>query len=246
MKATILAAALLLATAASLHAADRKPFSSAKETDARLHADGKGWGLDKAKVVDPARPRVILMGDSILSGYHKHVLKALEGRAYVDVWIHPYCQSDHLNRILAEVLDEGPYDVVHFNMGLHGWQPGRIKEGTFEPLTRAFVEVIRTKLPKARIIWASSTPVLKGGATKALDPEINATIVEHNRMAAGVMNELKVPINDFHALLVGRLELARGGRDKFHWNAPAYKILAETAVDSIRKALPDQPPARKQ
>ena len=43
--------------------------------------------------------------------------------------------------------------------GLHGWQKGRIKDGTFEPLTRAYVEVIRDKLPKAKIIWASSTAV---------------------------------------------------------------------------------------
>jgi hypothetical protein len=181
------------------------------------------------------------MGDSILSGYHKEVLKALEGKAYVDVWVHPYCQSEHLNKLLAEVLDQGPYDVVHFNMGLHGWQPGRIKEGTFEPLTKAFVEVIRKKLPAAKIIWASSTPVLKEGDVKALDPQINGTILEHNRMAAKVMNEMSVPVNDFYALLADKLEMARGGRDKFHWTAPAYTILADAAAASIRKALPEKP-----
>jgi hypothetical protein len=241
MKSPFLTAALLLAPAAALPAADGKPFSDARESDARLHADGKGWGLDKAKVVDPSLPRVILMGDSILSGYHKEVLKALEDKAYMDVWVHPYCQSERLNTVLAEVLDQGPYDVVHFNMGLHGWQAGRIKEGTFEPLTRAFVEVIRKKLPRAKVIWASSTPVMKEGDVKALDPEINGTILEHNRMAAKVMKELDVPVNDFYSMLVDKLELARGGRDKFHWTAPAYKILADAAAGSILKALPAKP-----
>ena len=51
--------------------------------------------------------------------------------------------------LFAEVLANGPYDVVHFNMGLHGWQEGRIKPGTFEPLTKAYVEVLKTKLPNA-------------------------------------------------------------------------------------------------
>jgi len=240
MKSLFVTATLLLAPTALLQAAESKPFSNAQDSDSRLHADGKGWGLDKAKIVDPSLPRVILMGDSILSGYHKDVLKALEGKAYVDVWIHPYCQSEHLNKLLAEVLDQGPYDVVHFNMGLHGWQAGRIKEGAFEPLTRAFVEVIRKKRPAAKVIWASSTPVLKEGETKTLDPEINGTIVEHNRMAAKVMNEMSVPVNDFHSLLADKLEQARGGRDKFHWTAPAYKILADTATASILKALPEQ------
>lgn len=224
-----------------LQAADAQKLSEAKETDPRLHADGKGWRLDKAKITDPARPRVLLIGDSILSGYHKDVLKALEGRAYVDVWVNPYHQSEHYNKLLAEVLEHGPYDVVHFNMGLHGWPVGRIKEGTFEPLTKAFVEVIKAKLPKARIIWASSTPVLMGGESKALDPEINGNILEQNRMAAKVMGEMNVPINDFYSLLVGRLELARGGRDKFHWTPPAYKVLAEAAIASILQALPAKP-----
>jgi len=205
------------------------------ETDARLHADGKGWRLDKAKIVDPQLPRVLLVGDSILNGYLKHVMKSLEGRAYVDAWVNPYNQSEHLNKLLAEVLDQGPYDVVHFNMGLHGWQKGRIKDGTFEPLTKAYVEVIRKKLPNARIIWASSTPVTVKGKPTALEPEINPIIVEHNRMAAKVMSELGVPVNDFYGLLVDKLALARG--DSFHWKPEAYKLPAEAATDAIVRAL---------
>lgn len=61
--------ALLLVPLASLHAADARKFS-AKESDPRLRAEGKGWGLDKAKITDPSRPRVLLIGDSIVGGYH--------------------------------------------------------------------------------------------------------------------------------------------------------------------------------
>lgn len=207
------------------------PRASGEESDARLHADGKGWRLDKAKVVDPHRPRVLLVGDSILNGYLKHALADLEGKAYVDAWVNPYHQSLHVNKLLAEVLENGPYDVVHFNMGLHGWPIGRIKQEEFEPLTRAYVEVIRQALPQARIIWASSTPVTVRGKPTELDPEINPVIVEHNRMAAAVMREMNVPVNDFYGLLADRLELARG--DQFHWNDAAYKLLAEAAVASV-------------
>jgi hypothetical protein len=107
------------------------------ETDPRLHSDGKGWKLNQATTKDPKRPRVLLIGDSILSGYMAHAIKRLDGKAYVDAWVNPYNQSEHLNtKILPEVLAKGPYDVIHFNMGLHGWQEGRIKPGTFEPLTK--------------------------------------------------------------------------------------------------------------
>ncbi len=209
------------------HSALTKPV----EADKRLHADGKGWGLDQAKIVDASRPRVLLIGDSILSGYMKSVTKQLEGKAYVDAWVNPYCQSEHYNKLLAEVLAHGPYDVVHVNIGLHGWPKGRIKEGTFEPLTKAYMEVIRAKMPKAKIIWASSTPVTVKGKPTELDPEINATMIDHNRMAAKVMEELKIPINDFYGLLVNKLALARG--DQFHWKSEAYAILAQCAIDSI-------------
>lgn len=210
--------------------------SFAQETDARLHSDGKGWRLDQAKRTDETRPRVLLVGDSILNGYLKTVTKALEGKAYVDAWVNPYAQSPYLNKLLAEVLAHGPYDVVHFNMGLHGWQAGRIKEGTFEPLTKAYVEVIREKCPKAAIIWASITPVTIKGEPGKLSPEINPIIIDHNARAAKVMAELNVPVNDFYALLAPRLDLARG--DQFHWTPPAYTMLAEAAVKMIEQKLP--------
>jgi len=227
--------ALLLAPLVAIHAADAPKAPTVVETDARLHADGKGWRLDKAKVADPARPRVLLIGDSILNGYLKSATAALEGKAYVDAWVNPYNQALHLNKLLAEVLEHGPYDVVHFNMGLHGWQKGRIKEGTFKPLTQAYVEVIRAKMPKAKIIWASSTPVTAKGKPTELHSEINPIIVDHNRMAAEVMGEMKVPVNDFYGLLISRLPLARG--DQFHWKTEAYQSLSTITVESVLREL---------
>ena len=100
-----------------------------KETDPRLHADGPGWRLQKAAITDPSLPRVLLMGDSILNGYLPGVSKALEGKAFVDAWVTPTSQGDKsLSRQIEEVLAQGPYAVVHFNLGLHGWQKGRIPE----------------------------------------------------------------------------------------------------------------------
>lgn len=235
MKAAPVFFAIVFAFSRLIVAADTTPVK-AVETDPRLQADGKGWRLDRAKIVDENRPRVLLIGDSILNGYLKQVIAGLEGRAYVDAWVNPYNQSEHVNKLLAEVLANGPYDVVHFNMGLHGWQEGRIKPGTFQPLTRAYVAVIREKLPKAKVIWASSTPVTAKDKPADLDPEINPIIIDHNRMAAGVMSEMNVPVNDFYALLIDKRKLARG--DRFHWTAPAYQLLADTVIASVEKALP--------
>ncbi|MCX6902313.1 MAG: hypothetical protein NTW03_02295, partial [Verrucomicrobia bacterium] len=64
MKAIVFLTTLFLSLPAILPAA---------ESDARLHADGKVWRLDQAKITDPRRPRVLLIGDSILNGYLKQV-----------------------------------------------------------------------------------------------------------------------------------------------------------------------------
>ena len=224
----------LMAAAGSVPAADL--VAKGVEKDKRLHADGKGWKLEQAKITDASLPRVLLVGDSILGGYADSATKALDGKANVDVWFNPYYQSETMNKLLGEVLEKGPYDVVHINTGLHGWCPGRIKEGTFEPLTKAMIEVIRTKCPKAKIIWASSTPVTtKKPEPMALNPKINANILEQNRMAAKVMAEMNVPVNDFYALLVDKLELARG--DQFHWKNEAYPILGKVCAESIMREL---------
>jgi hypothetical protein len=204
-----------------------------------LQANGKGWRLDRAKRHDPERPCVLLIGDSILNGYFRSVAKALEGQAYVDVWVNPHWQSEGTNKLLAAVLDQnGPYDLVHFNMGLHGWTEGRIKPGTFEPLTSAYVGILKAKLPDAKLIWASSTPVTAKDDRLEFDAEINPIIVEHNRMAAKVMVAAEVPVNDFYTLLADKRRLAKG--DRFHWTGPAYKLLGEMAAGSILKALSDE------
>lgn len=210
--------------------------SAATESDPRLHADGAGWRLDKATRTDPKRPRVLLMGDSILNGYLAGTVKALDGQAYVDAWVNPLAQSSYrLHEMLAEVLANGPYDIVHVNMGLHGWQKGRIPDGQFEPLTRKLVDTIRAKAPNSTLIWASSTPVTTKDKPGELSAEINSIIIEHNRMAAKVMAEAEVPVNDLYSVVASRLDLARG--DQFHWKPEGTALLKNAVVATLQREL---------
>ena len=221
--------------ASALHAQSPPP----QETDPRLHADGAGWRLQKAVIVDPSLPRVLLMGDSILNGYLPAVAKALEGKAYVDAWVTPTSQGDKsLPRQIAEVAAQGPYDIIHFNLGLHGWQKGRIAEGQFEPLTHVMVQAFKQQAPKAKLIWASTTPVTAQDQPGELDPEINPVIVEHNAMAAKVMKEEGVPIDDLGALMMPHLDLARG--DRFHWKPEGTALLVKQVSDTLLKALAER------
>lgn len=210
---------------------------SAQEKDNRLHADGpKGWGLQQAEIKDPKLPRVLLMGDSILNGYRATVAKQLEGKANVDAWVNPFCQSSYgLHEKIRVVLTNATYAVIHFNMGLHGWPKGRIPEGQFVPLTQKLVQTFQQNAPGAALIWASSTPVTVKGQPDKLDPDINPVIVEHNAMAAQVMRENKIPINDLYTLMVSKLNLARG--DQFHWKSEASALQGKAVAEIVGKYL---------
>ena len=232
--------ALTLVAAFRLHA-EAPAIPQQKETDPNLPPKGGSWSLREATVTDPSLPRVLLIGDSITNGYLEPVRKALAGKANIDAWITPTTQADKsLPKTIAAILAWQKYAVVHFNLGLHGWQKGRIPEGQYEPLTRQFVQNLRAGAPQATLIWATITPVTVKGEPEKLNPEIQPTIEEHNRMALAVMKSEGVEIDDLAGLMVGNLPLAAG--DMFHWKPAGVALLTESVTKSITAALEKQKP----
>lgn len=206
------------------------------ETDKRLPPKGGNWGVREAVVKDASLPRILLIGDSITNGYLEPVRKALEGKANIDAWITPTSQGDkRLPSIVEDILKQHDYAIVHFNLGLHGWQKGRIPEGQFEPLTHALVEGLKKGAPKAKLIWATITPVTVKGEPGKLNPEIQPTIDEHNAMALKVMKEEGVAINDLGGLMMKNLPLAAG--DMFHWKKEGMALIVEQVVQALTAAL---------
>jgi hypothetical protein len=223
------------------------------EADPRLQSMGDGWKLNQAVVKDATLPRVLLIGDSILSGYQKFAVVELKDEAYVDAWVQPHHQgilqgeATEWKAMVKDVIGKGPYDAILFNMGLHGWPPGRIPEGQFKPLTKKLVDSLRAEAPNAKLVWLSTTPITEQDARPefwkrgldgpyALNKELNPTIVEHNRLAAEVMQEAGVPVVDLYATLLPHLTLAAG--DMFHWAEPAYRRIAGEVAKAVRANLP--------
>lgn len=227
-------------------AAETKPVAAPKEVktskaDAALglHTGGSGaWRFYRAPRPNPALPKVLLIGDSICNGYRGSVAAALRNKASVDVWLTPAAENEPgLLEDLAKVLKQGPYAVVHFNIGLHGWPKGRIKEGEYEPLMRGYIEVLKRNAPEARLIWASSTPMTVKGKPGELDAENNPTITTRNASAATLMTGAGITVNDLYALVVDqRAQLAAG--DRFHWKPPAYGIMTRQIAGLISRNLP--------
>ena len=206
------------------------------ESDPNLPPKGGNWSLRAAAVTDASLPRVLLIGDSITNGYLEPVRKTLAGKANIDAWITPTTQADKsLPKTIASILAWQKYAVVHFNLGLHGWQKGRIPEGQFELLTRQLVQNLRAGAPQATLIWATITPVTMKGEPEKLHPEIQPTIDEHNRLALAVMKEEGVEIDDLAGLMAKNLPLAAG--DMFHWKPAGLALITGAVRDSIAAAL---------
>jgi hypothetical protein len=205
------------------------------ESDPRLHANGGNWGFKPSPVKDPQLPHVLLIGDSVANGYSKTVISELEKKATVDLWLTPGHQGSITAKQISEVVGALPFAVIHFNLGLHGWVKGRIPDGKYEPLTHSLVQNIRAAAPRAKLIWASTTPVSVKGKPGELNPEINPIILDHNAMAAKVMAEEHVPIDDLYTLSVAHQDLMVG--DMFHWKAPGSALQGKQVAEVIAKAL---------
>lgn len=225
--ATIFAAASLLRAGPATRAAATKPAG--------------GWGVRQILVGDPKLPHVLLIGDSILNGYHSLAADLLRGKVNLDVWITPVTLGPGATKELTPVLAEHHYDLILFNdIGLHAWQPGRIPDGQYEPLLRAHIEILRRLDPGVKLIFATTTPMTTRSKPIALDAEFNPVIEQRNQIAVKVMAENAIPVADYYALLVDKLNLAAG--DRFHWRKPAYQLLAQRAASSITDTLHYQLP----
>jgi alpha-L-fucosidase len=204
-------------------------------------AKPSGWGLRQVLVADAKLPRVLLIGDSILNGYHGRAAELLRGKVSLDVWITPkHIGSGDLPADMQAIFAQHAYDVILFNdIGLHAWEPGRIPEGKYEPLLRAHLANLRTLAPQAALIFASTTPMTTKTRPIAVDPQFNPVIVGRNQIATKIMAENHIPVADYYGILATKLDLAAG--DRFHWTRPAYELLAQCAAQQIAWALSLRP-----
>ena len=154
-----------------------------------LHSEGGPWKFYPMTEVNSTLPHVLLIGNSVMNGYHQNVIDSLKGRANVDYWLTPkHLNSEHLFTDLAKVVLFRDYDVIHFNIGLHGWPEGRIADEDYVPLLEKYVETIRENAEKSHLIWASITPVTEVD-TPELNKDINPVIAHRNELAKGVMKK---------------------------------------------------------
>ncbi|MFH5804075.1 SGNH/GDSL hydrolase family protein [Alienimonas sp. DA493] len=193
--------------------------------------------------VDPALPRVLLIGDSISIGYTDPVRKELAGEA--NVYRIP-TNGGPTTRGLAhldEWLGEEKWDVIHVNWGLHDlkYMDG---QGDLTPVDRGVQQVSpedyrknlgrlfdRLEKTGAEVIWATTTPVPKGSHGR-----IGGDAVKYNAIAAEVLKGRNVRVNDLHAVASADLAAWQKPRN-VHFTAEGSNVLAKAVAQAVREAL---------
>lgn len=182
---------------------------------------------------DMKLPRVLLVGDSIVAAYNGEVAKRLEGIATVAFFSTSACVGDPaIYRQLNLAFAGYQYELVHFNNGLHGFTT---TESDYAKGLSDFVDAIDELAPSAQHIWRSSTPITIKDDPATLEPEKNPRVIERNKLAASIMTQRQIQIDDLYNVAVNYPELSCG--DGYHYNEQGNTVLADHVAKVIADAL---------
>jgi hypothetical protein len=180
-------------------------------------------------------PRVLLVGDSIVRDYYPEVEKHLAGKAFVArLSTSRFISDPVLLKEIESVLEGTKFDVIHFNNGMHGWQHS---EAEYRKAFPKLIKTIRAHAPKARLIWATTTPLRDG---KGIASDTNAKysderIAARNAIAAEIVTARNIPIDDLNAAMQGHAEYHS---DNVHFNGQGIQIQATQVSAKVAKFLP--------
>jgi acyl-CoA thioesterase-1 len=185
----------------------------------------------------PGLPRVLLIGDSISIGYTLPVRRLLEGKAN----LHRIPQNggptkNGVARMKAW-LGTGKWDVIHFNWGIHDLKhmpdgQRQVEPAAYEANLRQLVT--QMKATGAKLIWATTTPIPDGPLQP---PRTFGSVPEYNAIAARVMKEHDVAVDDLYTWILPHVATLQIPRD-VHFTPQGSAKLAEAVAASIVKALP--------
>lgn len=181
-------------------------------------------------------PRVLLIGDSISIGYTLPTRKLLEGKA--NVHRIPTNGGPTKNGVanITKWLGTGKWDVIHLNWGIHDlkYMPDgkrQVEPADYEANLRSLVATL--KATGAKLIWATTTPIPEG----ELNPQRKFGLVpEYNAIAAKVMTENGIAIDDLNAHITPNLATMQNPHD-VHYTSAGSEYLAKKVAEEIGKAL---------
>ncbi|MHC4856929.1 MAG: SGNH/GDSL hydrolase family protein [Planctomycetota bacterium] len=190
--------------------------------------------------VDLNRPRILLVGDSIVGGYYGATRDLFSGIAVVYSGGTTYNDPNpDWKQIVDQYIEKGGergWDVIQFNWGLHAvkyvdennkdsepGKPGSHIQFTVQSylnnIERFAVELKRTN---AKLVFATTTPVPEG-STGSIQP---IDLALYNDPAIEIMKEHEILVNDLYLFSKPRLKELQI-KDNVHFTSEGSKELAK-------------------
>ncbi|WP_439951249.1 SGNH/GDSL hydrolase family protein [Formosa haliotis] len=205
-------------------------------------------------------PKVFLYGDSISIGYTEYVRATFEGKADVMRLHVNGSSSDQVilrmetfrKALFQPFLKEGwtfSWDVIHFNVGLHdlkyvyngkldkekGKQVSTLK--VYEDNLRNTITYLKETYPKAKLIFATTTPVPEGE-----EGRVHGDANKYNEVALTVMkSHPDIVINDLYTYAIPVQKEFADGPGNVHYTAEGYRLLGIEVANSIGNVLDIKP-----
>jgi lysophospholipase L1-like esterase len=177
-------------------------------------------------------PRVLLIGDSITQGYYPAVAERLKGKASIARLTTSKSIGDPaLPAEVALVLGQCRFDVVHFNNGLHGWG---YSEAEYRKCFPELVAAMRKHAPKAKLIWATTTPMRKTGDLTII-AEGTQRVKARNKIAEEFVDRERIVVDDLYGLVKDHPEY--WSADGVHFNSKGIDVEAEQVSQRIAENL---------
>jgi hypothetical protein len=186
--------------------------------------------------------RVMLIGDSITSGYRDYVQQILKADDIMaDKLCGSRCAGDAI--LTAEIeLALGPlngykYEAIHFNNGLHGGCNDTLVgiDAYIHGITE-ICEVIKRTQPVAKIIIATSTHMTKAGApADIVDEEYNSFVIIRNRFLREFAAENGYALDDLYSETAGNLEYRQP--DGVHFDAQGFERLGHVVAGAVKTTI---------
>ena len=197
-------------------------------------------------------PRVLILGDAVYRQPAQEAKKQLQGKVevvYVTMSAGEVLNTSSALAKLDTLLGEEPWDLIHFNFGLgdliyrvpttKSFRALPIHVGGVRATSPQQYEANLQKLAKrlratdAKLVWAHTTPIRHSSSNVfQLGSEI-----EYNAIAARVMYDHKVPVNDMYSYVKTLIDMkkpASHGADPFFFDR---KPLHPPVVESILREL---------
>lgn len=173
---------------------------------------------------DDNAPRVLLVGDSIVSGYHGIVRDITGNTLNLTHWSSSKSvgSSDYL-RLLDYALDCQRFDAVLFNNGLHCLADD---VDDYAAHYAAAVDFICAKLPDAKLLLVTSTDVAD---------QRNDTVIKLNREVEKISSKKGLPLLDLYALSSTFPSDYHG--DEFHFRQDGKELLAKKVATAVLELM---------